>query len=377
MTESTTSSRNDLAEVDEHYRRLSALDPARPGEWVRRRVQAYAAQQTAERAIRESAKVVDELRPVTPAPNVAPKATPAAQPPGKKPLGEPVILGSLGLVVLAVFIVVLRIMTTHDPSTTVPPPPAPLAPLAEATPRVAQAPLPISSEPTTEPPSPPPQPSEPEAAATPTPEPQLPAGTSPAEAARSHTSTPRPASVTPAKANAAPRARPQAKAPFVARQSAPVAASRAPVARNVSPQALPPAATVNNSTPAISLAPPAPAPTAPATNTPAPAMSPPTPQPASALATPSDEFYQAAQRGDLKELQIGFAGNIDVNARDPKGRTALILAIQHGQVDAVKALLAHGANASLPDSRGATPMGAAHERGNFEITRALEGATRH
>jgi ankyrin repeat protein len=78
-----------------------------------------------------------------------------------------------------------------------------------------------------------------------------------------------------------------------------------------------------------------------------------------------------------KEFQIGFADNIDVNARDPKGRTALILAIQHGQLDAVKALLAHGANASLPDSHGATPMGAAHERGNFEITRALERATRH
>src|SRR5262249_12967527 len=44
---------DDTHEVEQLYRRLSALDPGRPGEWVRRRVQAYSAQQAAERAIRE------------------------------------------------------------------------------------------------------------------------------------------------------------------------------------------------------------------------------------------------------------------------------------------------------------------------------------
>jgi hypothetical protein len=389
MTEVTTSSRNDLADVDELYRRLSALDPGRPGEWVRRKVQAYAAQQTAERAVRESTKVVDKPGPVPSAPKVAQKATAAAQPAAKKPLGVPVILGGIGLVVLGIFIVVPRIMTTHDASKAVPPPPVPLAPPVETTPRMAQAPTPISSEPATEPPPPAPQSSESETAATPTPEPQLPAATSPANAATSHTSAPPPASVASAKANTAPRARPQPKAPVVARQRAPVAASRAAIASNARPQGLPAIAPVNNSAPAISPAAPTPAPAAPATSTrvasaapaSASAMSSPAPQPmpaaASASATPSDEFYQAAQSGDLKGLQTGFAGNIDVNARDPKGRTALILAIQHGQLDAVKALLAHGANASLPDAHGTTPMGAAHDRGNFEITRVVERATRH
>src|SRR6201994_4898214 len=50
-----TSSQDELSEVDNLYRRLSALDPGRPGEWVRRKVQAYAAQQAAERALRANA----------------------------------------------------------------------------------------------------------------------------------------------------------------------------------------------------------------------------------------------------------------------------------------------------------------------------------
>jgi hypothetical protein len=367
MTEVTTGSRDELAEVDELYRRLSARAPGRPGEWVRRKVQAYAAQQSAERAVREGANVGDKPSPVTPAPKVAPKATAMAPPAAKKPLGVPVILAGLGLLVLAIFIVLPRFMTTHDQSTAVPPPPAPLAPLAEATPRVAQAPTPTSSEPATQ------------APATQSSEPT----TSPADAAMSHTPAPLPASLTSAKANAAPRARPQPKAPSVAHQSEPVAARLATRAtRNARPQALPAAATVNNSAPATGPAPATPASGSSATNTqvassPAltSAMSPPAPQAASAV--PSDEFYQAAQRGDLKELQTGFAGNIDVNARDPKGHTALILAIQHGEVDAVKALLAHGASTTLPDSHGTTPMGAAHERGNFEITRIVERDTQH
>ena len=55
-------SQEQLSEVDHLYRRLSALDPGHPGEWVRRKVQAYAAQQAAERAVRASAKSQRELQ---------------------------------------------------------------------------------------------------------------------------------------------------------------------------------------------------------------------------------------------------------------------------------------------------------------------------
>src|ERR1700744_1675938 len=105
MTEVTTPHKDDLAAVDELYRRLSARDAGRPGEGVRRKVQAYAAQQTAERALRDGNKVTskagaDKPAPIAPAasastaaPASAPKATPrstaaAVQPEAaKKPLG--------------------------------------------------------------------------------------------------------------------------------------------------------------------------------------------------------------------------------------------------------------------------------------------------
>ncbi len=69
--------------------------------------------------------------------------------------------------------------------------------------------------------------------------------------------------------------------------------------------------------------------------------------------------------------------NVDVNAYDAKGHTALILAIQRGRLDAVKLLLAHGASASKPDAHGATPMTAAYSRGSYEITQALQRSVRH
>ena len=73
MNEVSTS-QGDLTEVDDLYRRLSARDPGRPGEWVRRKVQAYAAQQAAERAVRKTVKAEGPSAPVatpTPAPRRA------------------------------------------------------------------------------------------------------------------------------------------------------------------------------------------------------------------------------------------------------------------------------------------------------------------
>ena len=65
---------DELGDVDQLYRRLSAQDAGRPGEWVRRKVQAYAAQQAAERAVRSNAKGNE---------SVSVAATPAAPPPAE------------------------------------------------------------------------------------------------------------------------------------------------------------------------------------------------------------------------------------------------------------------------------------------------------
>jgi len=60
-----------------------------------------------------------------------------------------------------------------------------------------------------------------------------------------------------------------------------------------------------------------------------------------------------------------------VNALSPTGQTALILAIQHNHVDAVKILLAHGANPNTPDGRGMTPVRAARQH-SYAILQALQ-----
>ena len=99
--------------------------------------------------------------------------------------------------------------------------------------------------------------------------------------------------------------------------------------------------------------------------------------PAAAQEGPPEEFYRAAKSGDLGILRTDLDNNIDVNARDTQGHTALILAIQYGHAAAVKMLLARGANPNTTDSHGVTPLTAARIRSNFEIIAALDRSLRH
>ena len=71
-------------------------------------------------------------------------------------------------------------------------------------------------------------------------------------------------------------------------------------------------------------------------------------------------------------LQAAFDSHVDVNSLSPNGESALILAIQHTHLEAVRALLAHGANPNTPDSRGLTPIRAARVRNNYPIVQALQ-----
>ena len=74
----------------------------------------------------------------------------------------------------------------------------------------------------------------------------------------------------------------------------------------------------------------------------------------------------------MTALQAAFDSHVDVNGLSPGGDSALILAIQHTHLDAVRALLAHGANPNTPDSRGLTPIRAARVRNNYPILQARQ-----
>lgn len=87
-----------------------------------------------------------------------------------------------------------------------------------------------------------------------------------------------------------------------------------------------------------------------------------------------DYYFDAARRGDTAMLKE-FAGiGYDLNTRDAKGYTALILAAYHGQADAVELLLAAGANACAEDLRGNTALMGAVFKGELRIARRLMAA---
>jgi DNA-directed RNA polymerase specialized sigma24 family protein len=382
-----------LSEVDHLYRRLSALDPSRPSEWVRRKVQAYAAQQAAERTVRESAKAKESSGAVAPTPRATPVPT-EAETTAKKPWLLPVAVGAVAAVALVGFLVVPRLMTPRNTSMPAPSP-APVSQPDTATPQVAEASAPRSSESASSAaPSPAVQSSEPTPPAAPPPAPQLAASTPPAPTPVAPSSSAPPAPVVAANSGRTPHAQSPTKV-AVARQNTPITSARAETVT----QAAPPAPPVNSAhaaqstsapptdTKVASAAPPSPA-VAPAVTQPAPlppaappAVAQPAPTPAAtpvaAASNPPDGLWQAAESGDVRALQAALTGNVDVNSLDAKGHTALIIAIMNGHVGIIRALLAHGANPNTPDSRGATPLRAAYDRGNSDIVLLLQRHNAH
>lgn len=94
------------------------------------------------------------------------------------------------------------------------------------------------------------------------------------------------------------------------------------------------------------------------------------------LADPPAELRRAAEIGDLPALQVLIAKQpeIEIDARDPSGRTALMLATLHGQIQAVEMLLAHGADPNAADGRGTSPLQAAIAGDQPAIIAALRRA---
>jgi hypothetical protein len=89
---------------------------------------------------------------------------------------------------------------------------------------------------------------------------------------------------------------------------------------------------------------------------------------------PSAALGRAAEIGDQARLMALLDARADINARDANGRTALMLAILHGQAGAVDVLLAHGADPNAADSSGITPLQAAVAGRHTAIVAALQRA---
>jgi Ankyrin repeats (3 copies) len=71
---------------------------------------------------------------------------------------------------------------------------------------------------------------------------------------------------------------------------------------------------------------------------------------------PAAALRRAAEIGDVPGLQTLLDEQVDIEARDSSGRTALMLATLRGQIKAVDTLLAHGADPNTADAQGNTPL---------------------
>lgn len=84
-----------------------------------------------------------------------------------------------------------------------------------------------------------------------------------------------------------------------------------------------------------------------------------------------DYFFDASRRGDQAMLQTFIEAGFDLNVRDAKGYTGLILAAYHGQGETVEQLLAAGADPCVQDLRGNTALMGAIFKGEVRIARRL------
>ena len=95
----------------------------------------------------------------------------------------------------------------------------------------------------------------------------------------------------------------------------------------------------------------------------------------------SDKWRHCLASFTVKKLRVSPPVCYDVDRRSPHvssdqllfqaGQTGLMLAVSHGRMDMVRALLAHGADVNIQDDEGSTALMCASEHGHVEIVKLL------
>ena len=296
-------------DVDDQYRRASALDPSRPSEAVRRAVLAHAARLAAERATRIEGSKTKSTRTAV-----------------NQAWWRPAILGTLAAAALAGLMIAPRFLVE--------------APRAQGTrPNTAPALVAHAADTRAE-----------ERA------PSAPA-LGPERTAKPGAST-RNADMLSHIGGARPKVNARASG-----GAAPVAAESALVAPRAREEAQSTGAMVGSVEASQQRAP---------SNTFRGTATTAVPRISEAPAGPAAAVRRAAEMGDLSGLQRLLEKPTDIDSRDAAGRTALMLATLHGQTDAVAALLAYGADPNAADADGTTPLQAARAGDHPAIVAALQ-----
>ncbi|WP_033570533.1 ankyrin repeat domain-containing protein [Dickeya undicola] len=85
-------------------------------------------------------------------------------------------------------------------------------------------------------------------------------------------------------------------------------------------------------------------------------------------------LWDAARTGNDAVIREFISVGYNLNTRDEKGYTAVILAAYHGHYDTVSLLLDHGADPCQQDNRGNTALMGATFKGELKIARLLLAA---
>ena len=84
-----------------------------------------------------------------------------------------------------------------------------------------------------------------------------------------------------------------------------------------------------------------------------------------------EPMAELARSGQTAPLAEALTQGLDVNLRDGKGNTLLMIAAYQGRAETVAMLLKAGAQVDLRNEKGQTPLGGVAFKGHVEIARML------
>jgi ankyrin repeat protein len=84
-----------------------------------------------------------------------------------------------------------------------------------------------------------------------------------------------------------------------------------------------------------------------------------------------DAAAELARQGKTSELSALLKQGLDVNLRDAKGNTLLMIAAYQGRIETVAMLLKAGAQVDLRNEKGQTPLGGVAFKGHVDIATLL------
>lgn len=91
----------------------------------------------------------------------------------------------------------------------------------------------------------------------------------------------------------------------------------------------------------------------------------------SAPALLPEPMAELARQGETARLASALAQGLDVDLRDAKGNTLLMIAAYQGRTETVAMLLKARATVDLRNAKGQTPLGGVAFKGHVEIARLL------